>query len=395
MDSSKPLKVTLCGAGNAVHVMIADFGSHPSEEYSLSVFAPHQDEASRLGRDGGTIHKIANKGHDTTGNFVMASDNPEHVIPDADIIVLSVPSFAHRSILKAIKPYIKKGAILGAIPAQGCFDLTCKSIFGDSLKDIVLFGFNQLPYQCRILQFGKTVNLIGHKDEVALATSPTEKSHEIANLFQKLFGYIEVKPIDHFLNVTLYPVNQIIHPCIMYGLFANDHPEKQYDQPPLFYQGTTQLIGDILTEGSNEVQMIAKAISQKLNVDLSYVPKLDDMMKVMYKSSIEDDSSMASIFATNTGYKGLIAPMTQLDDGKYVPNFNYRYLTEDIPLGLVVIHGLAELADVDTPTIDKIITWAQEKIGKQYLIDGKLTGKDVKETACPQAFGFTNLNDLL
>lgn len=33
--------------------------------------------------------------------------------------------------------------------------------------------------------------------------------------------------------------------------------------------------------------------------------------------------------------------------------------------------------------------------GKEYLVDGKLTGKDMAETRAPQRYGITDLEDVL
>ena len=38
----------------------------------------------------------------------------------------------------------------------------------------------------------------------------------------------------------------------------------------------------------------------------------------------------------------------------WVPNFGYRYLAEDIPFGLCVTKGLAQLAGVETPETDTV-----------------------------------------
>ena len=32
-------------------------------------------------------------------------------------------------------------------------------------------------------------------------------------------------------------------------------------------------------------------------------------------------------------------------------------MTEDVPYGLVVIRGIAEIVGVETPSIDKLLTW--------------------------------------
>lgn len=81
-------------------------------------------------------------------------------------------------------------------------------------------------------------------------------------------------------------------------------------------------------------------------------------------------------------------------EGGLVPDFNNRYLSEDVPFGFVVLKGIAECVDVKTPVMDEIIHWAQKKLGKEYLIGSQLKGKDVPSTRAPQAYGFTSLEDL-
>ena len=46
--------------------------------------------------------------------------------------------------------------------------------------------------------------------------------------------------------------------------------------------------------------------------------------------------------------------MNETEDGKFVPNFKFRYLWEDIPFGMAVIKGIATIAGVQTPNIDKV-----------------------------------------
>lgn len=104
---------------------------------------------------------------------------------------------------------------------------------------------------------------------------------------------------------------------------------------------------------------------------------------------------MRSVFCTNAAYQGLKHPMKETDDHSFVPDFAHRYLTEDVPYGLVVIRGIAEIVQVDTPTIDKLLLWAQEKLGKEYLVGSKLQGKDVTSTRAPQRYGLITLNAML
>ena len=52
--------------------------------------------------------------------------------------------------------------------------------------------------------------------------------------------------------------------------------------------------------------------------------------------------------------QGLTHPMKETEDGKFVPDFKFRYLWEDIPFGMAVIRGIGTVAGVPTPNIDKV-----------------------------------------
>merc|ERR1712217_329003 len=69
----------------------------------------------------------------------------------------------------------------------------------------------------------------------------------------------------------------------------------------------------------------------------------------------------------------------------------YRYLSEDVPTGLCFAKGLAEIVKIPTPTIDKVLTWAQGCIGLEIIVDGQMKGKDVDKTRAPQGVGVTTV----
>jgi hypothetical protein len=64
-------------------------------------------------------------------------------------------------------------------------------------------------------------------------------------------------------------------------------------------------------------------------------------------------------------------------------------------MGLLVTRGIAELAGVPTPNMDDVINWCQERMGKEFLVDGKFVGKDIPSTRSPQTYGFHDLDHFL
>ena len=114
-----------------------------------------------------------------------------------------------------------------------------------------------------------------------------------------------------------------------------------------------------------------------------------------YSHDISNKSTLHKAIQTNASFQGIKHPVKTTEDGKFVPDFTHRYMTEDVPYGLVVIRGIAEIVGVKTPNIDKVLTWCQEKMGKEYLVNSKLRGKDVDSSRAPQRYGFTSLKSIL
>jgi hypothetical protein len=124
------------------------------------------------------------------------------------------------------------------------------------------------------------------------------------------------------------------------------------------------------------------------------VRRLKDWLHRAYVQDIADSQTLQTAFTTNRSYAGLQAPMLPVPSG-FVPDFKARYLSEDVPFNLLVTRGLAEMAGVPTPHIDRVLTWAQARLGREYLVNGRLQGADVRLTRAPQRYGIASLEKLV
>lgn len=389
------LQVAVCGGGNAAHTLVALLASH--QEVSVSVFLSFDDEARRW-QEGVAVRggiEAVWSGYSLIGLPKHISSDPSQVIPGASLIFLALPAFAHEDVLRQIAPYLEPGAWLGAIPARSCFDLCVRDVLGDRAASLVIFGFQTLPWACRILRYGQAVTVLGNKTQVDLAVWPKEQSDVLANDLGKLLD-ISIHPIANFLSLSLAGTGQIIHPGIMYGLFHgwNGMP---YAEAPLFYQGVDTFTAEVLESLSDEVQSLRKAIEQLFpTLDLSAVRPLAEWLNRCYQKDIHDNSNLQAAMNSNRSYAGLRAPVSVIEKG-YAPDFNSRYLSEDVPYGLLASLGIAHLLPepVATPRMVHVIEWAQQCMGREYLIDGELRGRDLVASRAPQRFGYTTISQLI
>jgi hypothetical protein len=174
----------------------------------------------------------------------------------------------------------------------------------------------------------------------------------------------------------------------MYALFYEWNGESfREDGIPLFYHGLSKEGAQTLASMSADIQSICVDLDPR--IDLSTVRPLKSWMLHSYRHAVEDFSSLQSAFVTNRAYAGLKVPMREISMGYFVPDFQARYLSEDVPYGLSVSQAIGRLAGVDIPTIDSVITWAEEQLGKDYL------GANIDEARTPQRFGIEDIGALI
>jgi hypothetical protein len=397
------MKVLLCGGGNAIHVLSSYIGALP--DCSVSILSLFPGEADRLGKaiPAEGIKCINDLGDDVYGKPLKISEDTAEVATGADVVILAIPSFTHELYLKALKPHLKQGVILGAMPGEGGFDLCARHILGDDFVSAsTLFALETLPWACRIIEYGKSVEVLGTKKEIDVVITPKQGGsiEPVLQLLQKLVGRLPIMaPACNFLAVTLMNINSVWHPTISYGFYRNKDVTTPFDEPPLFYQGADEYTGEKLAKVSDEVLEVKRVLLEKYpGLDLSSVHHVREWMLRSYGDDIGDKSSIYKMLLTNKGYHGLTHPVVEIDtpEGKkFLPNFKYRYFTEDVPCGLVVTRGIAELAGVPTPNLDDVIIWCQEQMGKEYLVNGELCGKDIASTRSPQHYGCKDLDTFM
>ncbi|MEW6524050.1 MAG: NAD/NADP octopine/nopaline dehydrogenase family protein [Bacillota bacterium] len=366
----------------------------------MHLCSPYRDEARLLaeGIRAGKGLRAQGAGVDATCIPQLVTSDPALAVSGAHIVLMVAPAFAHDSLLHAVVPHLEPGAYLGVMPARSGFEFAAgHHLTAAGRHDVTIFGFNTLPWACRIASYGQLVEIHGVKDEVALAASPPGPASSLARFFQEALG-IRVAILPDFTALTLANMGQVIHPGIMYGLFLhNTGVSYEEDRVPPFYQSVDDQIAAILEAMSREVLDVARALKEITGGRLagSGIVGVREWLLSSYSGQIEDTSSLARAFATNRAYRGLPVPSIPGPGGQRQPDFQSRYLTEDVPYGLVVVRGLADLYRVPVPVITGVISVTSGWMGREYLLNGRLEGRDVVASRCPQRYGIDDMAALI
>jgi hypothetical protein len=283
------------------------------------------------------------------------------------------------------------------MPTRGGFEFESAHLTPEILgKRPTIFGLQTLPWSTRITSVGKVVNIGAVKEEVVLAALPASEAPHLASALSTILA-TRVVTSEAFIGLTLANPGQFIHTGLMYGHFRSWQGEEyDADAIPMLYAEATDEMGDLVDQLSRESLAVAAAIESRSAGRLKprHVLPVHDWLVKVYGHVTADTSTVGSCFRTGP-IRGRKAPMLEVSRGKFVPNFEYRYLSEDIPFGLVTTRALAEIVHVATPVIDEVITWAQSVLQKAYLVGDSLVGPDATELPLPQNQGICSLSDLL
>lgn len=401
MGTENKLNVLVCGGGNGAHCLAGLSASNPDVETRvLTLFADEAERWSKILQTNDlTVTMVNSDGSsgEIKSKPTLVTKDPKEAASGADVIFLVVPAFAHEQYFREISHFVGDNTLIVGLPGQAGFEFQCLYMLGEKAKSCIVMSAESLPWACRILEFGRLVQILGFKETLRVSKLQGSQSNFKGSPFDTVQKVLGPKPvlreIQNYIAVNLM-AKSIIHPPLMYGQWSS-FDGTPLKEKPLFYKGVDEKQAKLLSGVSDECIAIGKAIEKQIpGTDMSEVIHIFDWYLAYYADQITDKTNLMTAMQTNKAYDGLLHPMKEVDNGQFVPDFNYRYMAEDVPFGLVVMKGIGELAEVATPVMDEIITWAQGKLQQEYMVGSKLSGKDVSKTRAPQRFGFKSLQQL-
>lgn len=401
MGTENKLKVLVCGGGNGAHCLAGLSASNPDVETRvLTLFADEAERWSQIIQDNDLIVTMVNSdgsSREIKSKPTLVTKDPKEAASGADVIFLVVPAFAHEQYFREISPFVGDNTLIVGLPGQAGFEFQCLYMLGEKAKTCIVMSAESLPWACRILEFGRLVQILGFKETLGVSKLQGSQSNVKGSPFDTVQKVLGPKPvlreIQNYIAVNLM-AKSIIHPPLMYGKWSS-YDGTPLKEKPLFYQGVDENQAKLLSGVSDECIAIGKAIEKQIpGIDMSEVIHIFDWYLAYYADQITDKTNLMTAMQTNKAYDGLLHPMKEVENGQFVPDFSYRYTAEDVPFGLVVMKGIGELAGVATPVMDEIITWAQGKLQQEYMVGSQLSGKDVSKTRAPQRFGFKSVQQL-
>lgn len=329
------MNITIVGCGN----IGTQFAVHcAAKGHAVTVYCSRPHLVSK------TLEIVDENGtHLLSGNICTATNNECVAFNNADLIFVTVPSFAMKDYSKKIIPNLKRGAMICLTPGTGGAEFAFKDAINN---DCIIFGLQRVPSVARLVEYGKIVCASGYRSELFSAAIPSKYSDQTAKIISDIFD-MPCTPMQNYLNVTLTPSNPILHTTRLRTLFKDYFDGYTYENVPLFYEEWNDESSELLFKCDNEVQNICKALSV---FDLSYVKSL----KLHYESDTPEQ--LTKKITSIRSFKGLKSPCKKIENG-YIPDLSSRYFTADFPYGLSILVQISKLLDLDCPYMKSTLDW--------------------------------------
>jgi opine dehydrogenase len=332
------MRICICGGGGLGHTCAGVLSSH--EDVEVLLYTKHSSQWQRDFKVNTPDATVIN------GHLASISDRPEDVIPQADMVFLCLPAFLVEKTLLEIRPYLTSRAIVGAVVGNSGFVLFCHKHLPSSTK---LFAFQRVPYVSRVVEYGRSANLLGYHAKLLIATENIPDREAFCDEITRLFK-TPTELADSFYEVTLSNSNPIIHTGRLYTMWHNWNG-RPFDRNTLFYHEWTDEASELEIAMDSELF----ALLSVLNVNTRHLPTLLDH----YEAT--DAASMTAKLRSIQSLSTILSPMVQTGGGGWIPDFSSRYFIEDFPYGLKMIHDLSIQHNLKCPKISEVLDWGMTK----------------------------------
>jgi len=332
-------KIAILGAGNggfafSGHLALKGFEVRLYEDPS---FEKNIEEVKNKGgiEVSGTINGF--------GKVALASTDIASVLAGVKVVMIVVPAFAQMAMFEAALPYLEDGQIIVFWP--GNFgEILAKKIMKEKgvSKDVKLVGTASLLYGTRKIGSNKVAIYF----EKAIMPTACLPALDTLNVMKVLKEFIpQISPAKNVLEIGLANINTVLH-CGTAILNAGwiEYTKGDFE---FYWHGMTESVCRVLEKVDEEKVAVGKALGIELKSTL-------DLLNEFYPTEKRKTFYEFVTHSRAHGGRGSGAP-------KSLKN---RYISEDVPAGLVFTSSLGKISNVPTPTIDSLI-WLASTLNKE------------------------------
>lgn len=344
-------KVAVLGSGNLGKAMAADLALKGLEVtlYNSPVFLPQEFKLllERKEIDLDDRRKDID-GIQNTAKLSRVTTDFEEAIKGVDYIMVTLPATGHKLYFESMMPYLEDGQTIIIWPGNFGTLLFSKMLKGKGLKKNVVLAESDTASVPSRTTGPCAVRIVCDCTKFLIATLPAKDVDKVVSDLLALYPAAE--PAENVLSTSLSNPNTSVHPIatLLNAGWVDTLREDFY----LYRMGTTYSIAKGIKAVYNEIQSVADAIGIKtLQYPEHAFWERSTIMGAYYKVPFDSEGTVASASG----------PSSMKD----------RYISEDVPYGMVPIALLGRQFKVPTPIMDSVINLASVINETDYWKEGR------------------------
>jgi len=276
---------------------------------------------------------------------VECCDELGRAIWDAGIVMVVVPAFAHRRLAIEIAPYLEENTILVLNPGRTGGALEVAAVLKEKGKKTPIAETQSLLFACRRKGEGG-VHFNGVKRSLRVGVFPSKHTSEVVGRLRQIFP--QFQPVPDVLTTSLGNIGAVFHPPSALMNVGVIESGRTYD----YYRETmTPAVVRVIEEVDRERMSLARVVGAE-------VFSVQSWLRDSYQLG---EAPLYQMLRENPAYQGVAGPH----------DIHTRYITEDVPTGLVPMESIGMLYHVSTPTISGLISVANSMIGVDFRVSGR------------------------
>lgn len=345
------MRVTIMGSGNGATAAAFEW-AQAGHEVSMWDFERFGENVAAIAAAGHIEGRVKFEG---TAEIRYAGHDLDRALEGAELVIIVGPAYAHEAMAEALRGKLNPDTAYCLLPSACNGAVVFKQTLGlDLMDDTYVIGeTSTLPYGCRLVEPGVVRVTTRVLDGLYVATLPSTRTPELLAKLQVVWPQAEAA--KNVLQTTLQNGNPVLHPAIM---LLNASRIENTGGDFLFYTDGVTPASATLIETIDAERV---ALGDALGIDLVPDPELGLRQGYLSEATYLVGYNQGIGFAKSQAPKSL----------------DFRYLTEDVPYGLVFASELAKQVGVPTPAIDTVISMASIILRTDFRAQGKRLPKDL------------------
>lgn len=342
------MRITVVGAGNAGTTIAAQLAHFKHDVTVLKTSNKLHNEHYEVLKQTKTINVLDEYLGNYSARISAVTESYEEAIPRAELIIVYVQTSYHEDVIRKMAPYLEDGQAILFEPGY----LSTAYLLKYCNKDIISIEAESSPIDCRIVE--PCVNKVLFKNVMnPMGVYPSSKKLEATEILNKLgFPY---RFTSNVIEAALHNPNLIVH--TIGAIFSIPRIEYTKGKYWMYKEVFTPHVWNVCESLDAEKMSVMSAVGVQKRQ--SYVEACQE------RNFVNDTRTPLDSFFDYA--------MNSSPEGPSVPDS--RYVTEDVPQGLVLLESLGTLLNVPTPTCSALIDIASAALQKDFRSCGRTVDK--------------------